>query len=84
MTESKTLTLLESSNYYHIRATLQDAEGDPVDYLFTTSQLEVARSRAKDKPHLLPPPPAPAAAPMPAEPPAVLPWWKRLLSKDKA
>ena len=79
MTEAKNLSLVEH-NYYHLRANLNGADGEPVDYLFTTSQLEVARTRAADKPHLLPPPPL---ASVQEEAPAKASWFRRLFTKGE-
>lgn len=82
MTEPKNLTLVEH-NYYHLRANLNGADGAPVDYLFTVSQLEVARTRAADKPQLLPPPPVAAEPPAVEEAHANRSWFSRLFSKGE-
>ena len=82
MSQPKNLTLVEH-NYYHLRASMSGPAGDVVDYLFTTSQLEVARERASDKKHLLPPPPPPAADIEQEEPRPKRSWFFNLFSGDK-
>jgi|LauGreDrversion4_2_1035121.scaffolds.fasta_scaffold2049547_2 hypothetical protein len=59
MSQDKNFTVIET--YYHVRATIDGADSEQADYLFTKNQLEVAKARAEDKKHLLPPPPMPPA-----------------------
>ena len=85
MTSPKNLTLVEN-NYYHLRANFGGADGQPVDYLFTLSQLEVARTRAEDKPQFVPPPPPPVEvqASAPDVQPAKVSWFQKLFRQGSA